>query len=160
MWYSRNKSVELAAQYEQENNFKYDLVLLTRFDIALFRKFQFDEYDTSRLYIAGPIIVSHATDGQGIRPHKINDIYFLGNTENLLKVTSVSDTYEGIAINLDNNWPLQSVSSHRVIAEHFINEGLFEITECLFERPWQPSMTWAGDIRFLRADPNLKFLEN
>lgn len=157
MWYSRQKAVELVRQHEKENNFKYDQVILTRFDVALLKKFQFDEYDTSKLYIAGPIIGRTLPDGRQI-PYRINDIYFMGNTENLSKVTKVYDTYEDVAMSMNKAWPLEHVSSHEVITNHFINESLFEKTECLFERPWGPSKTWAGDIRFLRGDPNLKTL--
>ena len=158
MWYSRQKVVQLAEEHEKRNNFKYDQIVLTRFDIALFKKFEFEKYDSSKLYIAGPITGVRTENGT-IMPHQINDIYFMGNSENLLKVTRVFDTYEDIAMGMNKMWPLEHVSSHEVITNHFINESLFAKTECLFERPWGPSKTWAGDIRFLRADPNLKTIK-
>jgi hypothetical protein len=34
-WYSSKISLELKKEYEEENNFKYDLVILTRFDLSL-----------------------------------------------------------------------------------------------------------------------------
>ena len=157
MWYSRNKSVELVLEHEKENNFEYDLVLLTRFDIALFKKFEFDKYDTSKLYIAGPIMATRTQENQVV-PHKINDLYFMAKSNMLHKVTKVTDTYEDIAVSINPSWPMESVSSHVVITQHFLREGLFEHTECLFERPWQSSKSWAGDLRFLRADPNVKII--
>ena len=45
MWYSRKQSVEMVEKYEIENNMQYDMVLLTRFDIALFKQFKFNEYN-------------------------------------------------------------------------------------------------------------------
>jgi len=158
MWYSRQKSIELVKQHELINNFKYDFVLLTRFDIALFKKFKFEDYDSSKIYIAGPVIAAKLRSGKVI-PHKINDIYFMSNSENIKKITKVFDTYEDIATKQNKDWPFQSVSSHVIITKHLDNEGLFEHVETLFERPWQPSMTWEGEIRFLRADPDLKTIK-
>lgn len=157
MWYSRKRSVELVAEYEAEKNFKYDFVLLTRFDIALFKKFKYEEYDKTKLYIAGPILANRLPSGH-IIPDKINDMYFMSDSNTLLKVVNVSDEYENIAIAMNSKWPMESVSSHRVITEHFLNLNLFEKTECLFERPWQSSRAWSGDIRFLRSDPDVKLL--
>lgn len=158
MWYSRKRSVELVEEYEKENNMKYDLVLLTRFDIALFKKFEFEKYDTENIYIAGPIIKAKLPSGE-IFPYKINDMYFMANTENLKKVVKIFDTYEDIAIKENDRWPIESVSSHIIITKHFINEGLFGITRTLFERIWQSSKAWSGDIRFLRSDPEVQLLK-
>ena len=157
MWYSRKQSVEMVEKYEIENNMQYDMVLLTRFDIALFKQFKFNEYDPSKIYIAGPVICSRLPDGQTV-PYKINDMYFLANTQNMKKVVGLFDTYEDIAIQVNNKWPMESVSSHIVITNHFINENLFDITETLFDRPWQSSTEWSGDVRFLRSDPNVETL--
>ena len=51
MLYSRKRSVELVLEHEKQNGFKYDLVLLTRFDIALFKKFEFEKYDSEEVVV-------------------------------------------------------------------------------------------------------------
>ena len=160
MWYSRKKSVELVEEYQKKNNIEYDFILLTRFDIALFKKFEFEKYDKSKIYIAGPVEAKRHRSGKVV-PHKINDIYFMSNLENMKKVVSLYDTYEDIAVEQNKNWPLESVSSHIVITKHFLNQDMFDITKTLFTRVWQSSMAWdtGGDIRFLRADPNLKTIK-
>ena len=158
MWFSRKRAVELAREHEAENNFKYDLVLLTRFDIALFKKFEFDKYDTSKLYIAGPIMSAKLPDGRVV-PYKINDMYFMANSDLLYRASKVSDTYEEISVSFNPKWPMEGVSSHMVITQHLIREGVFGHVQCLFERPWQSSREWAGDVRFLRSDPNVKIIE-
>tara|TARA_Y100001938_G_C7971414_1_gene369523 strand:- start:333 stop:869 length:537 start_codon:yes stop_codon:yes gene_type:complete len=156
MWYSRQKTIQLAEEYEKENDFKYDHVILTRFDIAFMKKFNFDDYDRSKLYISPPILYrDHA--GQNI-PYRINDTWFMGNIKNLSKVTKINDTYEKIAISNNKMWPMEPVSSHEVITEHFTNEALFKDIECIFPRPWGSSLNWVGDVRFLRGDPDLKIL--
>jgi len=160
MWYSRKRSVELVLEHEKQNGFKYDLVLLTRFDIALFRKFEFEKYDSSKLYIAGPILYNRTS--AGLLPYKLNDMYFMANSENLKKVVDVYDTYETIAVKLNNKWPMESVSSHTVIAFHLMMQKFFQNkqVECLFDRPWQSSREWSGDIRFLRSDPDVKIIKS
>jgi len=159
MWYSRKCAVDLAIKHEEENNFKYDFVLLTRFDIALFKKFEFEKYDTSKLYIAGPIIYNKTNKGTVV-PYKINDMYFMANSDLLKDVVEVSDTYENIAINLNSNWPMEKVSSHIIITEQLLRKNIFDKVECLFTRPWESSMAWNtnADIRFLRSDPSVRYI--
>jgi len=160
MWYSRKKAVELKTQYEEENNFKYDFVFLTRFDWAFFKKFNFNEYDTSKVYVAGPILQAPSRyNPLFAEPHKINDGYFLSNSDNMNKIVEVFDTYDGIATELNSKWPHESVSSHIIITEHMKLCRLHNKLTALYERPWQSSNTWAGDMRFLRAKPNIKTLK-
>ena len=47
LWYSRKKVNELKSQYEKENGFKYDCVMLARFDLAWQTDLIFDKYDQS-----------------------------------------------------------------------------------------------------------------
>ena len=50
MFYSVYKSNQLKKEYEKENNFKYDIVVRSRFDIKLDKKIDF-LIDTSKVYI-------------------------------------------------------------------------------------------------------------
>ena len=162
MWYSRKKAVELKTQYEEENNFKYDFVFLTRFDWAFFKKFYFEEYETDDIYVAGPILYSTAlrTPYKHSAAEQINDGYFLSSSDNMNKIVEVFDTYDGIATEFNPKWPHESVSSHTIITEHIKLCGLDHKLTALYERPWQSSNTWAGDMRFLRAKPNVKTIKN
>ena len=45
LWYSRKKVNELKCLYEQENGFKYDCVMLARFDLAWQTDLIFENYD-------------------------------------------------------------------------------------------------------------------
>lgn len=51
-WYSTKKVIELKKEYERENNFKYDCVFLTRFDVAFFKDVVFKNYDMNKFYAA------------------------------------------------------------------------------------------------------------
>lgn len=45
LWHSRAQSVALKTQYEKENNFKYDYVMMARFDLAWQTDLIFADYD-------------------------------------------------------------------------------------------------------------------
>ena len=45
LWYSRKMATQLKSQYEKENNFKYDCVMLARFDLAWQSDLIFSQYD-------------------------------------------------------------------------------------------------------------------
>ena len=49
-WYSRKKSVELKKEYEIENNFTYDFVMISRFDVCFFTDIPFADLDSDYLY--------------------------------------------------------------------------------------------------------------
>lgn len=49
-WYSTKRTLDLKRVYEEANNFKYDFVMTTRFDIALKTPFKFDGFDPDKFY--------------------------------------------------------------------------------------------------------------
>ncbi len=49
-WYSRKKSVELKREYEIENDFTYDFVMISRFDVCFFTDVPFGDLDGDYLY--------------------------------------------------------------------------------------------------------------
>tara|TARA_R100000458_G_scaffold59771_1_gene71666 strand:- start:1557 stop:2429 length:873 start_codon:yes stop_codon:yes gene_type:complete len=52
-WYSFAKSMKLKKDYEKENDFKYDFVLSTRFDIFFYDKFiKFESLDPQKFYVS------------------------------------------------------------------------------------------------------------
>ena len=69
-WYSTKKAVELKKQYEQDNNFVYDCVMVSRLDLAFFTDVIFDKFDMDYFY------ASHWNDAPNIN----ND--YKGNREN------------------------------------------------------------------------------
>jgi len=50
-WYSTKRSIELKREYELENNFTYDCVMTTRFDIAFNIDVLFHEFDMNNFYV-------------------------------------------------------------------------------------------------------------
>lgn len=44
---STKKSIELKEQYEKKNNFQYDIVILYRYDVLIWKKMDLNDYDLS-----------------------------------------------------------------------------------------------------------------
>ena len=51
-WYSCKESVNLKSQYEKDNEFKYDIVMLARQDLAWNIKIDFNKFDNKYFYVA------------------------------------------------------------------------------------------------------------
>lgn len=49
-WYSNKRVIELKKKYEIKNNFTYDFVMITRFDVAFFKPLIFSKYCNSYFY--------------------------------------------------------------------------------------------------------------
>ena len=49
-WYSNKKVLELKAQYEKENNFKYDCVMVIRLDVGFYTPLEFSRYSMKYFY--------------------------------------------------------------------------------------------------------------
>lgn len=69
--YSIFRSVQLKAQYEAENNFKYDVVACARFDFMFKEPFKFDLVNEPGIY------------HPGYSPHGFNVCYAMGDTDSI-----------------------------------------------------------------------------
>ena len=53
-WYSAQQANLLKKKYERENGFKYDIVMLTRFDLAYLVNFNFSVCNKEQFHVIGP----------------------------------------------------------------------------------------------------------
>ncbi len=65
-WHSIQKCMQLKRQYEKEHNFKYDIVMIGRFDVAWMVDVHFDQFDPDHFY-ASNWCVMQMPNGHGIR---------------------------------------------------------------------------------------------
>jgi len=65
-WWSIQKCMQLKRQYEEKHGFKYDMVMIGRFDVAWMVDVHFDQFDPNHFY-ASNWCVMKKPDGQGIR---------------------------------------------------------------------------------------------
>jgi len=141
--YSRQKAIQLKAEYEKENNFKYDLVIMARMDMDYFTPFVFEDKNPEKLYIAGPSA-----------PDRVNEFYLLSGSDVMDKV---GDFYNDI----ENCGLVQTGHAHIALANYFKRCGLWESIEYYKWRPWgtpcwKPKDDSLCDMGMMRLKPNVK----
>ena len=147
--YTRKTAVRLALNHAIENDFEYDFIIVTRFDLAWFKQINFNELDTSKIYAAGP-------EASG----KINDFFFIANSKNMEILTDSYDVLPELEnLNKGETGGTIAPSYHRAVWEHLRRSNLLSVTKYIFHRPWG-SPRWEGDIRLLRLSPEVKYLKN
>ena len=101
-WYSTKKVIELKKKYERENNFKYDLVFLTRLDLAFITSFYFNKIDgkfltvpnhndvpTPRNNYMQKVQLNNKTYEKGI-----SDFWFISASDNIDKFASLVNRFK------------------------------------------------------------------
>ena len=79
-WYSRKMSIGLKKEFEEKNNFKYDIVIMGRFDLWYKNPFPLDELEKPA---EGFIYASPRTNGNVIREdwdYALQDLFVLGDS--------------------------------------------------------------------------------
>ena len=108
-WYSCLKSVELKRKYEERYNFKYDFILVTRFDICFLTSFDWEKY-SSKYFYSGLW-----PDGD---PNGLMDLWFIAGTD-------IMDQYSNLYEHIDKYFDLGClVSNHSLAKFHAIQLGL------------------------------------
>ena len=79
-FYSKKKVVQSCTNHETATGYKYDFVLLTRPDLAWFKKIKFSDLEKNKMYVAGP----H-------REEKVNDLFFIGNSNYMERFCQLYD---------------------------------------------------------------------
>lgn len=100
-WYSTKKVVELKSQYEKENNFKYDWVMLGRLDLMFLVDFSFKELDTKYFHAAmwnsPPYYLPKGGYEEATRDNRsktkegLPDLFFVANSDMMNKFSKVYD---------------------------------------------------------------------
>ena len=91
-WYSTQAVVELKKQYEQDQGFTYDWVMLSRFDLALLRDLDFKKYERNIFYAAR----HGAIDGQ--KNDGWCDLFFFANSSDIDRFASLYNVWDGYQI--------------------------------------------------------------
>jgi len=121
-WYSLKKVVELKQKYELENNFKYDCVMITRFDLGFYRDVNFNEFDMNYFY--APTWEESICWREGIE-----DLWFFSNSEFIDKFSTLYDY-------LDQYFLINPNPSNHWLAKHHLEKlELFKKTKYIFRNP-------------------------
>lgn len=91
-WYSIQQCLELKKKYEQDNDFTYDCVMISRFDLAWLTDVKFDQFDMQYFY-ASNWCVMKLPSGFGLR-HE-NWYYEGWHKNNKAKLAQLKHTHTG-----------------------------------------------------------------
>ena len=120
-WYSTMKVTELKTQYEIENNFKYDFVMIYRFDCMFNKNINFEILDNQYFYNAH-INECYDNSCQCERMRMYADLWFIGNSNDI-----------NLFANLYNKWEEYEIKSpHKVIFHHIHTVGLYDRLKHIF----------------------------
>lgn len=100
-WYSTKKVVDLKKKYEIENNVIFDLVMLTRLDMAYFSKFEFDKISKKNLTVPHHNDVPAPRNNYKTKIEKnnktyekgISDFWFISSSENIDRFSKLYDYF-------------------------------------------------------------------
>jgi hypothetical protein len=125
-WYSSKKVLELKKSYEEQHGFKYDMVMVTRFDVAFFTDLVFDKYDPKYFWAShwndlprpennNTLAFNNNYEGSGFL-----DLWFFSNSENMDKF---SELYDNI-----HKYPVSPHFSPRSHVDTFLSKDQIKYT--------------------------------
>ena len=129
-WYSFYESVKLKSQYEEDNSFKYDLVLCQRFDICWDTKVDFTSFDSSKFYLGN----------SNLNPKvEWDDRWCITNSSDMDKFSSLYyklEEYMGPDGELKSDKQYAGISSHFLICYHANKLGLEEKFKYTYQKDY------------------------
>jgi hypothetical protein len=101
-WYSQKQVINLKKEFEKENNFKYDYVMVSRFDQAFLIDLKFSDYDRNKFWAP----MDSETLQQSQQTNLFLDYWFFSNSNNMDRFSTLYDNWQNIqnwkAINWQN----------------------------------------------------------
>jgi hypothetical protein len=139
-WYSTKKVIELKSQYEKENNFEYDLVFITRFDVAWQKQFDFSKFDPLYFYVANCFQVKPLWGliplryGYPYQKEGLADLWFLSNSSYMETFASLYDHLGEYTKPGRCPYSLTvGISNHKLASYHLKQTGLISKLRFVFE---------------------------
>lgn len=115
-FYSANEVIKLKKQHEEKQGFKYDCVMLTRFDITFNKPMVFNKYDMNNMNIAcrcimhdrykklirlhyetSPHVWRHESmNNTNINEPWVNDLFFLSSSQQIDQFVGLYDNFDAL----------------------------------------------------------------
>lgn len=117
-WYSCKEVIKLKKQYEQDNNFTYDFVALSRQDIAWQVDVDFSQFDNEYFYV--PNWRQQFTGERMGYPHggykkSLQDIWCFSNSEYMDEFINIYDNIARYSIENPDLMGNKGISNHRLM---------------------------------------------
>jgi len=135
-WYSVHAVNELKKQYEEENDFKYDFVMTTRYDLAYMKDVKFSDYYKDFFYLLGP---------DGGHEKGCNDLWFFSNSE---AIDLFSRMYHFVS--KMKYFPDKYTHNHFLCRVYLTQTGIANKVRLLWERPWSGPNSKTGPSPLVR----------
>ena len=117
-WYGYERVMKLVSEYENENNFKYDLVVNARFDICWNKPFSFQDLDSDKFHIPfHPDMISY---GWPNNSPEILDHVFASNSDWMKHFSTMFNNLDWYT--LPNQCPQWKTISHHFLMVWHLNK--------------------------------------
>ncbi len=123
-WYSSKAVLVLKKKYEIQNNFRYDIVFLSRLDMALLTPFKMNQFNKKNITVSNsnyfPDLSKNFLDKPSkkiIKKQGTLDFWFAGSSENLDKLGLIYDKIKDYDINPHFTLP-QHLKKMRIKISH------------------------------------------
>lgn len=131
--YTKKKSIILKSNYEKKNNFTYDWVFLSRFDVCLYKKIDFTKLNNKKLYLVGPrrhhglSCNCRFCDEKRI-DHAINDTIYFSSSKNMDILGDCFDNITSYYPNVEN----KRIDMHFIAKKHLVQSLLWNKVDYFF----------------------------
>ena len=142
-WYSTKEVIKLKNEYEKENNFEYDFVMVYRFDSAFLKDLNFSELNNRYFYVphsskdnCKPYKLSDGKDCTCYDRESINDQWFFSNSKYMNEFATLYDNWESYGINNPHSeciFHIKKVGLGDKVRYIFIGEQNFDVVRNFVE---------------------------
>ncbi len=127
-WYSTKKVIELKSEYEKKYKFKYDIVMLSRFDIAwqkdlIFRNFNPKFFYVGKTYMEKKLLKAINLDVPIGYPYikdyyQISDLWSFSNSDNINRFSTLFNNLDEYTKPGKSLATKHGISSHTLVYQH------------------------------------------
>ena len=150
-WYSCKEVNELKSQYEKDNNFVYDFVMLSRQDIAWQIDIDFNQLDNNYFYVAE--WKNHINGNPMGYPYggyakSLQDFWCISNSEYMNELCNIFDYIPQYCIESDELMGYKGLSNHRLLYYKLLKMGIipnklkFKFNYDLMSKSDMPLVRW------------------
>jgi hypothetical protein len=152
-WYSTKIVNGLKQQYEKENNFRYDYVMLSRFDMIWNVDVIFNNLNKDIFYIPGSI--KHKVpwgwpNNKSGLPYEIDDLWCISNSENMDNFCNIYDLINTY-IEKEGCPTFKGISNHMLSFFHLKKLNLI---------PNNTKKLFCGEVAFRTSDSDYQIYRN
>jgi|9_EtaG_2_1085328.scaffolds.fasta_scaffold32050_3 hypothetical protein len=115
-WYSTQQVNNLKQQYESENGFKYDMVIMSRFDMIWTTPIKIDNYNSDIFYIPKTSKRGKPWGWPHNNLNEIGDLWYISGSDNMDKFTMLYDKINDYMKNGCPRW--NGISNHMLAKYH------------------------------------------